>query len=113
MQFGSQEVAMRRSIITKDESEFEIIREPEHAKKIYDAVVRNFGRYYDSWIKENSASAALEKLAEKFRVKAAKRNDKGTLEEIFQRDVSDFVKKQAKYEKFFEREALQEYQDDD
>ncbi len=47
------------------------------------------------------------------RVRPAKRDNKAELQTRFEEAIEAYDNKQAKYQEFFDREALQEYQDDD
>lgn len=56
---------------------------------------------------------SLDGLADKFRVKAARRDNKLLMGELFAKGVAAFDKMRDKYQAFFDRGALQEYQDED
>jgi hypothetical protein len=102
-----------RSIVKDDANEFEIIREKEHVAKVYGAICERFDKYYESWLAGSDKSLSLEALSQKFRVKASKRDDKALLRTICDNAVAECKKSKSKYEEFFDRDALQEYQDDD
>jgi hypothetical protein len=102
-----------RSIVKDDANEFETIREKGHVAKVYAAIHERFDEYYDSWVAKSDTSLSLEGLSQKFRVKSTKRDDKATLRSICDNALAECKKKKSKYEEFFDRDALQEYQDDD
>jgi hypothetical protein len=104
---------MLRSIVAEDVSEFDQIRTDVHIAEVYDAISTSFERYYDSWVSSAGASLSLAELSTKFRVKVPKRDDKPALQQLFSQAIDGYTKMQAKYEAFFDRDALQEYQDVD
>ena len=57
---------MLRSIVAKDESEFEVIREPDHIAKVYAAIYERLEKSYDCWLSTADTTASFNKLGEKF-----------------------------------------------
>ena len=104
---------MLRSIVADDVTEFDQIREKDHIAQVYDAIRDTFDRYYDLWISSSGSSLSLKELSEKFPVKISKRDDKPVLEQLFAEALDHCKKLGGRYGDFFDREALQEYQDDD
>lgn len=104
---------MLRSIVATDESEFSEIKEHDHIVQVWNVMSKNFERYYDSWIISAGTSLSLQGLSEKFHVKTPKRDDYPALQELFAKSIAEFHNMQDKYQAFFDREALQEYQDED
>jgi len=102
-----------RSIVAKDATEFDHIRESAHVAQVYEMIRKNFDTYYDSWINKSEASLPLKELGEKFRIKPTKRDNKCVLQKLFAAMIEDYQSERTKYDKFLDREALQEYQDDD
>lgn len=49
---------MLRSIVKDDANEFEIIREKEHVAKVYEAILKRFDQYYESWLAKSDTSLA-------------------------------------------------------
>lgn len=94
--------------------EYDLIRRPEHIAKIWTAIEAALPTYWQSFVEGERRENPVAQLAAKFgKPVAAKAEIEGeVLARVFEDAVASYENEAPKYRRFFEPEALEEFQDD-
>ena len=98
-----------------DESpEYGLIKQDSHIASVWAEIEKNFHTYLESMItRESPQSLAVQLSNSGFKVKQAPVDKAAILRKIFKDAIIEYEKDAEVYRKFFDREDLQEYEDDD
>lgn len=97
-----------------------ICYEKEHVKKVVEVIKERFEHYFDDFIKLEAGYCVSEEIAKKIAdgigistIKSKKSSDiRKKFKNIIIESIDDFERDREKYKAIFNREALEEYEDD-
>ncbi len=97
-----------------DSPEYGMVKEDNHVAEVWAEIEKNFPAYWQSMINRESPQTLASQLSTNgFKVKQAPVNQGAILNSIFREAFEEYEKESDKYRKFFDREILQEFEDDD
>lgn len=94
--------------------EYDLVREPEHIAKVWEAIKGSLSKYWQGFIESESGIETLAPLAAKFGAKlpTISKSEVKLLGRVFEKAVASYEKDAVKYRRFFDPDALEEFQDD-
>jgi hypothetical protein len=103
----------------KDLGEYDLIRVPEHVAKVWGAIEKALPEYWNKFIaaeRKPESSDPVAALAAKFGKAAAPKTKAESeceiLSRVFEQAIASYEKEAAKYRKFFQPDAIEEFHDD-
>lgn len=97
----------------KELGEYDLVRELDHVAEVWDAISRALPDYWKGFVEAERGPDPVAQLATKFKTTGSKRKtDREVLAPVFETSLVAYDKEAQKYRKFFDAEAIEEYQDD-
>ena len=94
--------------------EYDLIREPGHVDKVWQAVEAALPRYWSAFVDSQRQKTAASQLAAAFGRSAGGKGepDAEVLSRVFEKALVSYEKESEKYRRFFDPAAIEEYLDD-
>lgn len=93
--------------------EYGLIKQDAHIATVWAEIEKNFPAYWESMITRESPQSLAAQLSSFAKVKSKPIDKAAILRSIFKDSIEEYEKEAEAYRKFFDRDDLQEYEDDD